>query len=743
MPENQNDATVEAVTVETVAVEFTEAVAPAAEPAVTEAEAPAKVEEAPAAETEAPAKVEEAPVAKTEEAKTEAPAKAEEAEEEGVKFADLGIDARVLAALQDVGYEKPSPIQAATIPLLLEGRDVVGLAQTGTGKTAAFAVPALSRLAELHDLNGPSRKTQALVLAPTRELALQVAEAFTSYAKHIDDFTVLPVYGGSAYGPQLAGLRRGAQVVVGTPGRVIDHISKGSLDLSELQYLVLDEADEMLRMGFAEDVEQIFQQTPSDRQVALFSATMPSQIRRMSKQYLNNPAEISVKSKTTTGANTRQRYLQVMGPHKLDALTRILEVEEFDGVIAFVRTKMATEDLADKLKSRGFQAAAINGDIPQQQRERTVEALKEGRIDILVATDVAARGLDVERISHVVNYDIPHDTESYVHRIGRTGRAGRSGDAILFMTPREKYLLRSIEKATRQPVEQMHLPTAETVNTLRLGKFAERITETLESEDVAAFRDLISSYEEEHNVPASEIAAALAVMAQGGQPLLVKELAAAPDFQKRERSKDGFGSRGPTRTLTEGNATYRIAVGRRQRVMPGSIVGAIANEGGISSANIGGIDIRADHSLVELPADLSADQLKALSRTRIGGELIHLELDNGRKPSGDGDRGGYQGNRGGGDRGGYQGNRGGGDRGGYSGGGDRGGYSGGGAGGGDRGGNFKGNGGFKKEFRKTDGERSSADRGGRSFSDRNERGVGTDAARKPRTEGGFKPRNKW
>ncbi|WP_332760373.1 DbpA RNA binding domain-containing protein, partial [Pseudarthrobacter sp.] len=277
----------------------------------------------------------------------------------------------------------------------------------------------------------------------------------------------------------------------------------------------------------------------------------------------------------------------------------------------------------------------------------------------------------------------------------------------------------------------------------RLGKFAERITETLESEDVAAFRDLISSYEEEHNVPASEIAAALAVMAQGGQPLLVKELAAAPDFQKRERSKDGFGSRGPTRTLTEGNATYRIAVGRRQRVMPGSIVGAIANEGGISSAQIGGIDIRADHSLVELPADLSADQLKALSRTRIGGELIHLELDNGRKPSGDGERGGYQGNRGGGERGGYQGNRGGGDRGGYSGGGDRGGYSGGGAGGGDRGGNFKGNGGFKKEFRKTDGERSSADRGGRSFSDRNERSVGTDAARKPRTEGGFKPRNKW
>ncbi|MFP3577963.1 DEAD/DEAH box helicase [Arthrobacter sp. fls2-241-R2A-200] len=681
------------------AVEFTEAAAPVETPAAQAADT-----------TEAPAK------------------KTEDSEEEGVLFSQLGIDGRVLAALQDVGYEKPSPIQAATIPLLLEGRDVVGLAQTGTGKTAAFAVPALSRLAELHDLNGPSRKTQALVLAPTRELALQVAEAFTSYAKHIDDFTVLPVYGGSAYGPQLAGLRRGAQVVVGTPGRVIDHIAKGSLDLSELQYLVLDEADEMLRMGFADDVEQIFQQTPEDRQVALFSATMPGQIRRMSKQYLNNPAEISVKSKTTTGANTRQRYLQVMGPHKLDALTRILEVEEFDGVIAFVRTKMATEDLADKLKARGFQAAAINGDIPQQQRERTVDALKEGRIDILVATDVAARGLDVERISHVINYDIPHDTESYVHRIGRTGRAGRSGDAILFMTPREKYLLRSIEKATRQPVEQMHLPTAETVNTLRLGKFAERITETLASEDVSAFRDLIASYEEEHKVPAAEIAAALAVMAQGGQPLLVKELPAAPEYQKRERSKDGFGSRGPTRALTEGNATYRIAVGRRQRVMPGSIVGAIANEGGISSAQIGGIDIRSDHSLVELPADLSPEQLRALSRTRIGGELINLELDNGRRPGGD--RGGY------GDRE----NRG--------------------------GGNFKGAGGFKKDFRKSDGERGSADRGGRSYSDRSERSAGSygdrdrgqasgsrfgghgDGARKPRSggEGGhrdFNRKGKW
>ncbi|HET8795814.1 MAG TPA: helicase-related protein, partial [Arthrobacter sp.] len=306
---------------------------------------------------------------------------------------------------------------------------------------------------------------------------------------------------------------------------------------------------------------------------------------------------------------------------------------DYDGVISFVRTKMATEDLADKLRSRGHRAAAINGDIPQQQREKTIEALREGKIDVLVATDVAARGLDVERISLVVNYDIPHDTESYVHRIGRTGRAGRAGDAILFMTPREKYLLRAIEKATRQPVEQMHLPSAEKVNELRLGKFAERITETLATEEVSAFRDLISSYEDEHDVPAAEIAAALAFMAQGGEPLFVKDLPKVPEHQKKDRSKDGFGSRGPTRALTEGNATYRIAVGRRQRVMPGSIVGAIANEGGLTAGQIGGIDIRSDHTLVELPAELSKDQWRALSKTRIGGELIHLELDKGRRPS--------------------------------------------------------------------------------------------------------------
>ncbi|MFB0834102.1 DEAD/DEAH box helicase [Arthrobacter halodurans] len=583
-----------------------------------------------------------------------------ETAEETVKFSDLGIDGRVLAALNDVGYEKPSQIQAATIPLLLAGRDVVGLAQTGTGKTAAFAVPALSRMAELADLNGTTHNTQILVLAPTRELALQVAEAFTSYARHIDNFSVLPVYGGSPYGPQLAGLRRGAQVVVGTPGRVIDHINKGSLDLSELQYVVLDEADEMLRMGFAEDVDRILEATPVEKQVALFSATMPGAIRRISKQYLRNPQEVTVKSTTTTGKNTRQRYVQVMGPHKLDALTRILEAEPFDGVIAFVRTKVATEDLADKLKSRGFRAAAINGDIPQQQRERTVENLRDGKIDILVATDVAARGLDVERISHVVNFDIPNDTESYVHRIGRTGRAGRQGDAILFMTPREKYLLRAIEKATRQPVELMHLPSVDSVNDKRLEKFAERITETLASEDLTVFRGLVEKYEADHGVTGVEIAAALAHMAQGGRPLLMEDMPLPPAKQARmmKGAKDGLGSRGPSRTLTEGNATYRIAVGRRQRVMPGSIVGALANEGGFSSADIGGIDIRADHTLVELPAELSQDQWQALSRTRIGGELIRLELDNGRTPRSERDSGsrggGFGGGRGGSGGGGFR-----------------------------------------------------------------------------------------
>lgn len=570
---------------------------------------------------------------------TPTPESTETLEIEGIRFTDLGLDPRVLAALEKVGYEKPSPIQEQTIPLLLDGSDVVGLAQTGTGKTAAFAVPALSRLAELSDIHGPSKDTQVLVLAPTRELALQVAEAFSSYATEMEDFTVLPVYGGSPYGPQLAGLKRGAQVVVGTPGRVIDHLKKGSLDLSNLQYLVLDEADEMLRMGFQEAVEEIFEQTPESKQVALFSATMPKTIRKIAEQYLNNPTEVRVKSKTTTSANIRQRYMQVMHSHKLEAMTRVLEVEDYDGIIVFVRTKKETEELADKLKARGFQAAAINGDIPQNQRERTVEALREGRIDILVATDVAARGLDVERISLVVNFDIPHDTESYVHRIGRTGRAGRTGEAILFMTPREKYMLRQIEKATRQQVEQMHMPTVDDVNDTRKQRFAQEITETIESQDLSFFRELIDAYAQEHDVEGEEIAAALAVIAQQGRPFLIEELP-EPKRKSRDRDRDRDFDRedkprGGRRHSDEGMVDYKLNVGRSSRATPAAIVGALTNEGGLKGSQVGSIDIRQHFTIVGLPeAELPGDFFDRLRDTQVAGEFINIKRDRGPKGGG-------------------------------------------------------------------------------------------------------------
>ena len=356
-------------------------------------------------------------------------------------FSELGLPDYLLRTLASVGYESPSPIQAATIPPLMAGRDVLGQAQTGTGKTAAFALPILAKL----DMK--QFKPQALVLAPTRELAIQVAEAFQRYAQQIPDFHVLPVYGGQGYGAQLHGLARGTHVVVGTPGRIKDHLARGTLDLSQLKVVVLDEADEMLRMGFIDDVESILQKTPDTRQVALFSATMPAPIRRIAQTHLKSPEEVTIRSSTSTVKAIRQRYWLVSGVHKLDALTRILEAEAFEAMIVFARTKLGTEELAERLQARGFAAAAINGDLIQAQREKTIARLKEGQLDILVATDVAARGLDVERISHVLNYDIPYDSEAYVHRIGRTGRAGRSGDAILFVTPRERHLLRAIERA--------------------------------------------------------------------------------------------------------------------------------------------------------------------------------------------------------------------------------------------------------------------------------------------------------
>lgn len=549
-------------------------------------------------------------------------------------FEELGITGPVLKAIRDLGYETPSPIQAATIPTLLSGRDVVGMAQTGTGKTAAFALPVLERL----DVS--QKIPQALVLAPTRELALQVCEAFESYASKMKGVHVLPVYGGQGYGVQLSALRRGVHVIVGTPGRIMDHLAKGTLDLSELKYLVLDEADEMLKMGFAEDVEQILAQTPAEKQVALFSATMPATIRRLAQQYLRDPEEISIKSKTATGTNITQRYLVVSYQQKVDALTRILEVENFDGMIVFVRTKNETETLAEKLRARGYSAAAINGDVPQVQRERSVNQLKDGKLDILVATDVAARGLDVERISHVINFDIPTDTESYVHRIGRTGRAGRSGDAISFITPRERYLLKSIEKATRQAPAQMQLPSTEDINTTRLARFDDAITTALsETSRIEAFRDIVAHYVRNHDVPEGDVAAALAVVAQGETPLLLDpqndplaRAVAADNRPPRESGSRPERGERPPRTERRGRgdyAAYRIEVGRRHRVEPRQIVGALANEGGLGRDDFGAIKINPDFSIVELPSNLDASVLDKLKDTRISGRLIEIKPDRG------------------------------------------------------------------------------------------------------------------
>ncbi len=577
-------------------------------------------------------------------------------------FEKLDLPDSVIAAVKKVGYEQPSPIQAQTIPLLMQGRDVVGLAQTGTGKTAAFALPVLSQI-------DPSlRHPQALVLAPTRELALQVADSFQSFADHLGKIQVLPIYGGQAYGIQLSGLRRGAQIIVGTPGRVIDHLEKGSLDISNLRFLVLDEADEMLNMGFQEDVERILEDTPNTKQVALFSATMPNGIRKISKQYLNDPAEVTVKSETRTNTNITQRYLFTAHRNKLDAITRILEVTEFEAMIVFVRTKHETEELAEKLRARGFSAAAINGDIAQQQRERTVDQLRDGRLDILVATDVAARGLDVERISHVFNYDIPNDTESYVHRIGRTGRAGRTGEAILFVTPRERRMLRSIERVTNATIEEMELPTVDEVNESRKLKFMDSITESLESKDQDVFKAMVREYSNANNIPMDDIAAALAAQANAAGEFLMKE---PPKDKRDRRDRDGWdrddrrdrdrggrrdrfdrGDRGDRggrgrQNDSENFDTYRLDVGKRQHVRPGAIVGALANEGGLNSRDFGRITIGGDFTLVELPKNLDSSVLDRLSDTRISGQLINIQRDKGGAArSFGGDRGGRGGFRG-------------------------------------------------------------------------------------------------
>ncbi|MGR9046031.1 MAG: DEAD/DEAH box helicase [Gammaproteobacteria bacterium] len=540
-------------------------------------------------------------------------------------FRDLALIEPVLKALDDVGYESPSPIQAQTIPYLLQGKDVLGQAQTGTGKTAAFALPILSRI----DIK--KADPQVLVLAPTRELAIQVAEAFQRYAARLKGFHVLPIYGGQDYTTQLRQLKRGPQVIVGTPGRVMDHMRKGTLKLDSLSCLVLDEADEMLRMGFIDDVEWILEQTPAQRQTTLFSATMPPAIRKIAQKYMRDPEEITIKVRTSTAELIRQRYWFVSGVHKLDALTRILESETFDGIIIFVRTKTSTIELAEKLEARGYAAAALNGDMSQALRERTIAHLKNGKLDILIATDVAARGLDVDRISHVINYDIPYDTEAYIHRIGRTGRAGRTGDAILFVAPRERRLLSNIEKATRQKVEEMGLPSTEVINNKRIARFKQRITDTLAAEELDFYLQLMEQYQIEHNVSALEIAAALAKLVQGDTPLLLKNPPNKTKARKEEKpsnldhpDRDRKKRAKSDRAVDVEMETFRIEVGKSHGVKPGNIVGAIANETGLDGDHIARIKIEENYSTVELPAGMPKDIFMALKKVWVAGQQLNI-----------------------------------------------------------------------------------------------------------------------
>ena len=485
------------------------------------------------------------------------------------------------------------------------------------------------------------------MLAPTRELAIQVAEAFQKYARHLKGFHVLPVYGGQDYRGQIRALSRGVHVVVGTPGRVMDHMRKGTLKLDKLKTLVLDEADEMLRMGFIDDVEWILDQIPEQRQIALFSATMPQQIRRIATKYLNDPEQVTIKVKTTTADTIRQRFWMVKGVHKLDALTRILEAEPFEAMIVFVRTKTATAELSDKLQARGYASAPLNGDIAQNQRERTISQLKNGKLDILVATDVAARGLDVPRISHVINYDIPYDTEAYVHRIGRTGRAGKEGDAILFVAPRERRLLFAIEKATRKKIDLMELPSTKEVNDRRITRFKQRISDTLETEQLDFFVKLVEEYQLEHEIPVEKVAAALAHLSQGDNPLLLqaKPQVKSENFRDENRStrnKREHGDRNERRSSSDerndrgerpfrkdgppekGMERFRIEVGREHGVKPGNIVGAIANEAGMDGEHIGRINIQDDFSLVDLPEGMPKDIFNDLKNVRVAGQKLGI-----------------------------------------------------------------------------------------------------------------------
>ena len=543
-------------------------------------------------------------------------------QESSAKFNSFGLSEALIKVLDEVGYEIPSAIQEQCIPHLLNGHDVIGQAQTGTGKTAAFALPLIDRI----DIS--NNQVQLLVLTPTRELAIQVSEAIQTYSRHLKGFHVLPIYGGQSYDVQLRPLKRGVHAVVGTPGRVMDHLKRGTLKLNSLKALVLDEADEMLRMGFIDDVKWVMEKLPKVRQIALFSATMPDVIRRVAEKFLNSPKIVKVKTKTATAKTISQRYWLVGGVHKLDALTRILEVESFEALLIFVRTKTATIDLAEKLSARGFTAEAINGDIVQNQRERIIQQLKNGKIDILIATDVAARGLDVDRISHVINYDIPQDPESYVHRIGRTGRAGRDGKAILFVAPRERRMLKTIERITRQPIEPMLLPSAKIINEQRVINFKQRITDTLDNQELAIFEELILDYQKEHEIDAFKISSALALMAQGTEPLLLneKEINQA-SFDEKNKNKISVSVHADS--LKDNPAIkmrrYRVAVGRKDNIKPGNVLGAIANEAEISSEFIGAIQIFQDFTTVDLPDEMPKETIEILKKTRVFDKKLSIE----------------------------------------------------------------------------------------------------------------------
>jgi len=577
-----------------------------------------------------------------------------------ITFADLALPAFLLQSLTDVGYEQPSPIQAQSIPLLLAGNDLLGMAQTGTGKTAAFALPLLAKI------DCENRDVQVLVLTPTRELAIQVAEAFTKYAAHMRGFNVVPIYGGQEMMPQLKALKRGAQVVVGTPGRVMDHLRRGTLKIDLLKSMVLDEADEMLRMGFIDDVKWILDHTPKERQLALFSATMPREIKEVASKYLRDPKEIRIQSATSTVERIEQFFWLVKGTNKLDALTRMLDVEPFDGILIFVRTKTATTELAEKLEARGHATAPLNGDMTQAMRESTIERLKNGKLDIVVATDVAARGIDVSRVSHVINYDIPYDTEAYVHRIGRTGRAGRSGKAILFVAPREQNMLRSIERATRQPITPMQLPTRDDVARTRLAQFKERVAEVMQTQTLDFYRGVYDELIRELEIAPEDLASGLLYLAQKDKPLLLPKDAFAEQRPAQEYARDFSSDERPRRSRDDARPdrgerpdrserpqvrgrdrdderparsekpkrdhdddankqTYRIEVGRNHGVTPGNIVGAIANEAGIDSRHIGYIKLHDDYSTVDLPDGMPDEIFQHLRKVRVCGQALSIE----------------------------------------------------------------------------------------------------------------------